>query len=241
MVFHLNPGHAVLYSGVNINLSAAMIHKLEADGIQLSFDTRHILTDVYFKCETGSITGILGRNGEGKTCLMNIIYGSMEAQSKSIRFDNNSNIEAFKRADLLTYLPQFNFIPKQLSLKRVFADFELSFPEFMDHFPDYKTNEKQTMRNLSGGERRLIEVYVLIKSRSQFTMLDEPFSHIMPVYVEKIKELLVSEKAHKGFIITDHLYRQIIDSCDRLYVLANGRLHLTKSVEDIETLGYARL
>jgi ABC-type lipopolysaccharide export system ATPase subunit len=218
-----------------------MIHKLEADGIQLSFDTRHILTDVYFKCETGSITGILGRNGEGKTCLMNIIYGSMEAQSKSIRFDNNSTIQAFKRADLLTYLPQFNFIPKQLSLKRVFADFELSFPEFIEHFPDSKTTEKQTMQNLSGGERRLIEVYVLIKSKSQFTMLDEPFSHIMPVYVEKIKELLDSEKVHKGFIITDHLYRQIIDCCDRLYLLSSGKLHLTRSVSDIETLGYARL
>jgi ABC-type lipopolysaccharide export system ATPase subunit len=111
----------------------------------------------------------------------------------------------------------------------------------MEHFPDFKATEKQTIRSLSGGERRLIEVYVLIKSQSQFTMLDEPFSHIMPVHVEKIKGLLVSEKAHKGFIITDHLYQHIIDSCDRLYVLANGQLHLTKSLEDIETFGYAKL
>jgi ABC-type lipopolysaccharide export system ATPase subunit len=218
-----------------------MIHKLEADGIQLAFDTRHILTNVYLRCETGSITGILGRNGEGKTCLMNIIYGSMDAQSKSIRFDSDSIREAFKRADLLTYLPQFHFIPKQLSLKRIFSDFELSYPEFIAHFPDFKVSKKQTTRTLSGGERRLVEVYLLIKSRSQFTMLDEPFSHIMPVHVEKIKELLASEKRHKGFIITDHLYRQILDCCDRLYVLANGQLHLTKSVEDIERLGYARL
>jgi ABC-type lipopolysaccharide export system ATPase subunit len=218
-----------------------MIHKLEADGIQLAFDTRDILTAIYLKCETGSVTGILGRNGEGKTCLMNIIYGSMEAQSKSIRFDNDSIPEAFKRADLLTYLPQFNFIPKRLSLQRIFSDFELSYPEFREHFPGFKVDKNERIGILSGGERRLVEVYALIKSRSRFTMLDEPFSHIMPVHVEKIKELLVSEKKHKGFIITDHLYRQIIDSCDRLYVLADRKLHLTKSIEDIERLGYARL
>ena len=49
-----------------------MIHKLEADGIQLAFDERKILTDIYIKCQTGRITGLLGRNGQGKSCLMEI-------------------------------------------------------------------------------------------------------------------------------------------------------------------------
>ncbi len=54
-----------------------MNHKLEVDGVQLSFGLNQILSDVYFKCDTGKITGLLGRNGAGKTCLMNIIYGSL--------------------------------------------------------------------------------------------------------------------------------------------------------------------
>ncbi len=81
-----------------------MSHKLEVDSIQLEIGLRQILTDVYLICETGSITGLLGRNGEGKTCLLNIIYGSLKASSKSIRFDNVSIYQAFKRTDLLTYL-----------------------------------------------------------------------------------------------------------------------------------------
>ena len=83
-----------------------MKHKLEVDSIQLEFGQRRILSDIYFKCETGSITGLLGRNGQGKTCLMNIVYGSMKASSKSVQFDNVSIYEAFKRSDLLNYLPQ---------------------------------------------------------------------------------------------------------------------------------------
>ena len=64
-----------------------MHHKLEADSILLEFETRRILSDIYFKCETGQITGILGRNGQGKTCLMNIVYGNLNPTSKSGRLN----------------------------------------------------------------------------------------------------------------------------------------------------------
>ncbi|HLG39157.1 MAG TPA: ATP-binding cassette domain-containing protein [Chitinophagaceae bacterium] len=218
-----------------------MIHKLEADGILLEFGVRKTLSDIYLKCETGKITGILGRNGQGKTCLMNIIYGSLEATSKSIRFDNVPVFNAFKRPDLLQYLPQFNFIPKSLTLKRIFSDFGLNYSEFEGYFPEYRSRYKSSIKNLSGGERRLIEVYAIIKSKSQFAMLDEPFTHLMPLQIEKVKEILKEEKLKKGFLVTDHLYTQIVDIGDDLYVLADGKAHLTKNINDIETLGYARL
>ena len=66
-----------------------MKHVLEADGIQLEFNGRKVLSDVYLKCETAKITGLLGRNGQGKSCLMNIIYGSLPSE-KSVRFDHVS-------------------------------------------------------------------------------------------------------------------------------------------------------
>jgi ABC-type lipopolysaccharide export system ATPase subunit len=217
-----------------------MTHKLEADGIQLSFNERRILSDIYLKCETGKITGLLGRNGQGKSCLMKIMYGSMNCE-KSVRIDNFSVPAAFKRPDLLTYLPQFNFIPGSLSLRRIFKDFELDFLQFTQLFPEFSTAYTSSISHLSGGGRRLVELYAIVKSPAQFTMLDEPFSHISPVQIEKVKVLLQEEKEAKGFLITDHLYQHITDISDTLYVLANGKTHLTKCLEDIELLGYARL
>lgn len=218
-----------------------MTHTFEADGIILDFGTRRILSNIYFKCETGKITGILGRNGQGKTCLMNVVYGSLNAVSKSIRFDNHSVFEAFKRPDLLTYLPQFNFIPSFISLKRIFKDFDLNYDEFIILFPEFKSKSNFVIRNLSGGQRRLIEVYVIIKSKSKFSMLDEPFSHLMPLQIEKIKEIMHNERKTKGFLITDHMFRQVTDICDNLYVLTDGKSHLTNDITDIEKLGYVRL
>ena len=72
-------------------------------------------------------------------------------------------------------------------------------------------------------------------------MLDEPFSHVMPVYIETIKRLIVREKEKKGIIVTDHLYQNIIDISDSLYVISDGKTYLTKSVQDLETLGYINI
>lgn len=217
-----------------------MKHKLEADNIQLSFDGRVILSDIYLKCETGIITGLLGRNGYGKSCLMKIIYGSLPCE-KSVRFDNISQPEVFKRPNLLHYLPQFTFIPKGLSLKRIFNDFELEYSSFGKMFPEFTSQYKSSVNSLSGGERRLVELYIIVKSKSQFAMLDEPFTHLGPIQIEKAKELLIEEKGNKGLLITDHLYQHVTGICDNIYVLSNGKTNLAKNIEDIETFGYVRL
>lgn len=69
-------------------------------------------------------------------------------------------------------------------------------------------------------------------------MLDEPFSQIMPVHVEKIKHILKKEKKNKGIIITDHLYEYVTEICDNLYVISNGKTYLTKELNDLKILGY---
>jgi ABC-type lipopolysaccharide export system ATPase subunit len=217
-----------------------MIHTLEADGILLEFGIRKILSDIYIKCETKKITGLLGRNGEGKTCLLNIIYGSLKSENKSIRIDQQFILYPFRHPELLVYLPQFSFLPPSLSLKRIFKDFEIDYSMFEKEFPEVSLRYNCKIRQLSGGERRLIEVFLILKSQAQFAMLDEPFSHIMPLHIEKIKQIMMEEKERKGILITDHMYRHITDISDNLYVLANGKANLAKNREDIERFGYVR-
>lgn len=217
-----------------------MIHTLEADGIQLYFSNRKVLSDVYIKCETGKVTGLLGRNGQGKSCLMQVIYGSLQIDIKSVRFDGRYVAKPYQRSDLLLYMPQFNFIPGKLTIKRVFEDFDLLYGDFEEMFPTGIINDKTRMESLSGGQRRLIELYIIIKAQSQFAMLDEPFSHLSPVQIDRVKQLIEDEKRNKGFLITDHMFRHVSDIADSIYLLANGKVHLTASFEDLEYHGYAR-
>jgi len=218
-----------------------MIHILEADGIQLEFGLRRILSDVYLKCQTGKITGLLGRNGQGKTCLMNIILGTLNSSINSIRFDGETIRKASRRPDLLLYLPQFNFIPKSMKVSQVLNDFRLSCDDFEDRFPEFKGKGDFKVNQLSGGQWRTLEIYIVVKKPSLFAMLDEPFTHLNPIQIDKIKEFLLEEKVNKGLLITDHMYNHLLDVSDHVYLLKDGKTHLTKTLQDLDDLGYIRL
>jgi len=217
-----------------------MINTIEADGIILRFDSKKVLQNVYFKCETGKVTGLLGRNGTGKTCLLNIIYGELIPDDKSIRLNGITMADSQRRPSTIMYLPQFGYIPRSLTVKRIFKDFGLDFAIFTDYFPEFLRFYNTRFNKLSGGEQRIFEIYSILASKTKFCMLDEPFSQVMPIHVETIKKIIVREKAEKGIIITDHLYKHVIDICDSLYVIANGKTYLTKSLDDLETLGYVK-
>ena len=217
-----------------------MINTLEIDSVILQFDTKRVLQDVYLKSETGQITGLLGRNGSGKTCLMKIIYGELIPLNNSVRLNSESLIDVKRKPEDIRYLPQFEFIPKYLTIQRIFKDFELDFSDFTTLFPEFDIYYHSKFKNLSGGERRIIEIYTILASKTKFCMLDEPFSQVMPVHIEPIKNLIIREKKNKGIIVTDHLYKHIIDICDHLYVISKGKTYLTKSTLDLKTLGYVR-
>jgi ABC-type lipopolysaccharide export system ATPase subunit len=218
-----------------------MTNILEVDSVILDFGLNRVLQDVYLKSETGKVTGLLGRNGAGKSCLMKIVYGELSANDKSIRINGNAFLNAFRSPKDLRYLPQNHFIPACLMLKRIFMDFELDFTDFISNFPEFEKFYTSKLNHLSGGERRIVEIYAILASGTKFCMLDEPFSQVMPLHVDAIKKLVLREKENKGIILTDHMYKHITSICDDLYVISNGKTYLTSSIQDLKKLGYARI
>lgn len=212
-----------------------MKHTLEVSSVRLLYGERLILSDVYLKIETGNIVGLLGRNGEGKSSLMHVIFGVINTD-KSILIDDTSIYEAYKHPKLMRYLPQHNFIPKYLTLKKIFNDFRIDYKGFVQKFPDFKDRQNSKIADLSGGMRRITELYVIIKSQTKFVMLDEPFTHISPIQAEVIKTIIEEEASVKGFLITDHMYRNILNDCDRVYLILNGKTRLISDVEELEEL-----
>jgi ABC-type multidrug transport system ATPase subunit len=218
-----------------------MTNILELDSVILEFGSKRVLQDVYLKCETGKISGLLGKNGTGKSCLMKIIYGELQPNYKSLRVNGITLIDGCYNPRDIRFLPQFTFIPKFLTIKNIFNDFDLDFVNFTAAFPEFETFYDKKLKELSGGDKRIIEIYSILVSKAKFCMLDEPFTQVAPIHVETIKNIIIKEKKNKGILLTDHLYKNIIDICDNLYVLNNGKSYLTKSIQDLETLGYAKI
>lgn len=229
-----------MYKPVPINLYKYLfeMNYLEIDNVELNFDAKEILKAIYFKAEKGKITGILGSNGSGKTSLLRILFGELQPRNKLIRIDNKPILKPLYKKGFLKYLPQFHIIPQNLSLQNGFNFFNTSLADFLADFPNFKSKEKHRFYEFSGGERRLIETYIILKSDAKIVLLDEPFSHLAPLYIEKLKELMEIEKEHKMIIITDHLYKEILNVSDTLYLLKDGWSRILNSPEELIQYNY---
>lgn len=213
-------------------------HILEIDSAELAFGGRSILSGVYLLAETGCVTAVLGRNGCGKSCLMKILSGALKAGFCSMRIDGKWH-ERFTEKEV-RYLPQHAFIPGWLRLERVLRDFGLSREELERWFPLFVPLRGSRIGELSGGEQRILECFVILRSRTQFVLLDEPFSQIAPLHVETLQTLIRQEKMAKGILLTDHMYRHVTGIADRLYVMADGQAYPCENDEELIRRGYLR-
>lgn len=211
---------------------------LEIDNVELNFSARKILNGVYLKGETDVVIGILGSNGSGKSCLLQILFGSLQPKYKLIRVDQKPILKPLFKTGKVKFLPQFSFIPNTIHIIKVFNLYKVDWEPFIDDFSAFERHKHSKMKNLSGGEKRVIEIYITLKSQSQIVLLDEPFSHLSPIYIEKITDLIKREKSKKIIIITDHMYRHILDVSDEIYLLTKGNTKLMRDVKELENYNY---
>jgi len=214
------------------------MNKLEFDSIQLEFGAQTILKSIYMKCFTGSIVGLLGRNGCGKSCILRSVFGTMKIENKSIRFNNQPLLGNYLKKRIISYLPQDILLPSFLTFSDALDFFEIDFCKMACHFPELVDVLPRKSTEVSGGQRRLFEVLLILYSHHPFSFFDEPFTGIMPLHVEKLSEIFIQEKNQKGIIITDHLHRSIRSICDSLYVLANGQTYPILREEQLLKFGY---
>ena len=209
------------------------------DSVIKSFGTKQVLTDVCLSCSQGEILGLLGRNGTGKSTLLKIIFGSLIADQKFVKIDDKINNGLFKNRSLVNYLPQDHFLPNHIKINTIislFCDSEnaslIKDNDLIKPMLCKKSNQ------LSGGEKRLLEILLIVHSNAKYILIDEPFNGIAPIYKEKIKNLIKEQSKNKGFIITDHDYRNILDIATRIILVHDGGTKEIKNQNELEYWGY---
>lgn len=217
-----------------------MENLLEIDSVQLRFGERTILNNIYFKSETGKVTGILGRNGCGKSCLLKLIFGEIQTNEKSVRINGEILYKDYRNPKDILMLPQFNFLPKYIKVIEAFKYFGVDFSEFCDLFNEFSDWAKFKIQKLSGGNVRIIETYLILKSDTKFCILDEPFSHLSPKNAETFIEIIKQEKSKKGIILTDHMYHYITKISDDIYVIKDCVSYKIDDINKLKDYGYLR-
>jgi len=223
-------------------------HSLHISNISKSYSGRDIVSNASFFVQSGEVVGLLGPNGAGKTTCFYIACGLVKSDSGQVTLNDRriEHLPMHKRAKLgLGYLPQEPSIFRKLSVENnIMAVLELNTALNKEEKKDNLEgllNEfniqhirKTNGLSLSGGERRRVEIARALAMHPKFILLDEPFAGVDPISVGDIQEIIFQLKNKGiGVLITDHNYREMLDTCDHSYVLHGGSIIAEGSKEQI--------
>ncbi len=223
------------------------MHLLETKNLLKSYDGRQVVRGINLLVKRGEIVGLLGPNGAGKTTTFYMIVGVVHPNEGQIIFDNQ-DITRFPihiRCRFgIAYLSQEPSIFRKLTVEEnimaILETLPLSRRERKNRLNclleelNITYLAKNKAYTLSGGERRRLEITRALVSNPSFILLDEPFSGIDPIVVSEVQEIIKElKKKGLGVLLTDHNVRETLSITDRAYLVAEGRVLISGTAQDL--------
>lgn len=223
------------------------MHLLETKGLTKSYDGREVVKGVDMLVKRGEIVGLLGPNGAGKTTTFYMIVGIVPPEKGKIVFDNTdiTRLPIHGRARYgIGYLAQEASIFRKLTVEQnimaILETLSLGRQERRKRLRHLLEElniahlAKSRAYTLSGGERRRLEITRALVTNPSFILLDEPFSGIDPIVVNEAQEIIKELKEKGlGILLTDHNVRETLSITDRAYLIADGRILISGSAQDL--------
>jgi branched-chain amino acid transport system permease protein len=229
---------------------------LEVSGLVKRFGGIRAVDDCSFDVQRGSITGLIGPNGSGKTTVFNLIDNTIPADTGTITFagERIEKMPSWKRAHRgigrtyqitrlfgdMTVLEnvvaaQRSFSVRQLGRIAVSGP-EAAAAEELLEFVGMRAFRDQKANALSYGQQKLVELAQVLMLDPKLIMLDEPAGGINPVLIERMAEMIRTLNSFgKTFLIVEHNMPFVLDLCDPIHVLARGNTMATGTPAQIQS------
>lgn len=212
---------------------------LQVTGLKKRFGDRWVVRGVDFSVKPGEIVGLLGPNGAGKTTSFYAVVGVIQTDGGEIRLNDKriNTLAIHERAQAgIGYLPQETSVFRKLTVAQnleLVLEFQPQLnktqrnqriDELLTEFGIEKLRDKPAIQ-LSGGERRRVEISRALCSNPSFLLLDEPFTGIDPITIEELQVLITHLKERGlGVLITDHNPQATLSIVDRAYIMYDGQV-----------------
>ena len=220
---------------------------LRAEGLRKVYRGKVAVDDVSLEINLGEIVGLLGPNGAGKTTTFYMVVGLTPPDAGRVILggEDITTLPMYLRAKQgLSYLPQepsiFRRMTVEDNLRAIFEILDLSAQErrrrteqLLQDFGLARVRDNLG-HNLSGGERRRVEIARALAINPSYLLLDEPFAGIDPIAVEDIQGIIEHLKSMGiGVLITDHNVRETLKITDRAYIINNGKILRSGDPQDL--------
>ncbi len=221
---------------------------LRAERLQKTYKGRKVVNGVSVEIKPGEIVGLLGPNGAGKTTSFYMMVGLIKPDGGRVLLDDKdiTRLPMYRRAHAgIGYLAQepsaFRGLTAEQNIMLVLEMLPgLSSKERKARLEDLLESLKMTdrrhtlARQLSGGERRRIEIARVLATRPSFILLDEPFTGVDPIAIEQLQEIIDDLKTRGiGVLITDHNVHATLAITDRAYIISEGEIKTAGTAEEL--------
>ena len=220
---------------------------LETRNLVKSYGGRRVVDNTSIKVSRSEIVGLLGPNGAGKTTTFYMAVGIIQPDSGQIIFDSEDITKKpiHERCHLgMGYLSQESSIFRKLTVEEnimaILETLNISPRERKKRLESLLEElniahlAKSKAYTLSGGERRRLEITRALVTNPSFLLLDEPFSGIDPIVVAEAQEIIKDLKNRGlGILLTDHNVRETLAITDRAYLIADGKILLSGTAQDL--------
>lgn len=210
---------------------------IKAIGLKKIYNDRTVVNNVSFDVNPGEVVGLLGPNGAGKTTTFYMLVGLVKPDDGKILMDD---VElTYKPMHLraragIGYLPQETSIFRKLTVEEnIWLTLEMNkklnnkerkekLDYLLDDFGLTKLRHSPSIQ-LSGGERRRVEIARALAADPKFILLDEPFTGIDPIAIADIQQNIRDlTKRGIGILLTDHNPKATLSITDRAYIIFDG-------------------
>ena len=227
---------------------------IETKNLVKTFNGRNVVDGVSLHVEKGQVVGLLGPNGAGKTTSFYMIVGIEKPTTGIITVDGKdiTMLPMYKRAaEGIGYLPQEASIFRSMTVEENIRamlettnknrdEIEQIVNSLIDEFNIGHVRDRKG-RQLSGGERRRVEIARCLALEPNFILLDEPFAGVDPIAVADIQQIILQVKNRGiGILITDHNVRETLGIVDKAYILSTGKILLEGTPDEIANNPIAR-
>lgn len=226
----------------------------EAKELKKIYGSRTVVKDVSIDVTSGEVVGLLGPNGAGKTTSFYMMVGLVRADHGTIELNgvDVTKMPLHERAKKgIGYLPQEASVFRELtveeniySILEIRNIFKIEKKNLLERLiKDFGLNHirKSKGRELSGGERRRVEIARCLALDPSFVLLDEPFAGVDPLAVSDIQKIIRDLKQRNiGVLITDHNVRETLGIVDRAFIMSAGELLVSGTPDEIVNSETAR-
>ncbi|MDQ0231637.1 ABC transporter ATP-binding protein [Metabacillus malikii] len=215
---------------------------IEVHSVSKAYNKHKAVNELSLSVTKGSIYGLLGSNGAGKTSLLKMIAGINRPDKGTIKIDQQPSYENVAIKERVIFIPDVIYFFPQATVAQMASQYRKYYPNWnQERFNQlanaFSIDVNRKVHRLSKGMKRQVAFWLALSTLPDVLILDEPIDGLDPVMRKKIKNLLFQDVAEREMtvLVSSHNLREIEDLCDHVGIMHDGQIIIEKEIDDLKT------